>query len=297
MTKLRHTNLVLFILAAGILSAQDIQREVKRSDEKEVDIKVESSFGSVNIKKGGSENIVSVKYKRKKKDRLPKLDLDYSLKKNVGNLEIGMHPEGAVVTHSEDGEVNVSIKNFDLKTEEWYLEFVEGIPLAITAELGAGKSDFDFTGLTISELSISTGASSSKLRFDEPNKGEIKTLKIESGVSKFTAENLSNANFNKMDFEGGVGSYYLDFGGTLNKEVQVNVNVGLGAITLVIPQKIGVKIKYEDSWLSNLSLDRDDFVRKKKGIYESENYASAEGRMNVFIESGLGSVKIKRSYK
>ena len=54
-------------------------------------------------------------------------------------------------------------------------------------------------------------------------------------------------------------------------------------------------MKYEDSWLSNLSLDDEEFIRKKKGIYESTNYLNAEGKMNIAIESGLGSVKIKRT--
>jgi hypothetical protein len=276
--------------------AQNLHREVKRTSEKEVNVKIESSFGSVNIEKGTSDKIVSVLYKRKKNDDLPRLDLHYYLDKNVGDLKLEMHPEGAEVRSSSDGDggVNVHVGKFEFKQGEWYVQLAEGIPLSIDAELGAGKSDFNFSGLTINDLSISTGASSSKLQFDEKNLGEIKNLRIESGVSKFVATNLNNANFRSMEFEGGVGSYVLDFGGELKKEVKVDINVGLGAITVLIPKNVGVKIRYEDSWFSNLSLDDEEFVRRKKGIYESTNYVDAEGKMNISIESGLGSVKIKR---
>ncbi|HAP35552.1 MAG TPA: hypothetical protein DCQ28_06260 [Bacteroidetes bacterium] len=290
-------SLITLSFLCGILIAQDVHREVKRTNEKEVNVKIEASFGSVNIAKGEKDKIVSVRYKRKKNNNEPMLDLDYYLNKNIGDLKLEMHPEGAEVKSSNDGDggVNVHLNNFDFNPDEWYVQLVEGIPLSINAELGAGKSNFDFSGLIINELSISTGASSSKLRFDEKNSGEIKTLRIESGVSKFVADNLNNANYQALEFEGGVGAYILDFGGELKKEVKVDINVGLGAITLLIPKNVGVRIKYEDNWFSNLSLDDEEFVRRKKGIYESTNYLDADGKMNILIESGLGSVKIKRT--
>lgn len=288
-----HIVLILFIAASGA-SAQTIEREVARTNEKEVKVYLTSTFGSVNLEKGTRGKIVEVLYRQKEKDTEPQLDFEYTVRRNAGELRIEMNPDGAKVVNSRNGNVNVNLNHVDLKPDEWYIKLTDEIPLSIDAELGAGKSDFNFSGLEIENLSISTGASSSKMRFDEKNKGEINHLSIETGVSKFVAENLNNANYRKMTFEGGVGSYYLDFGGELNRTVDVSVTVGLGAITVVVPKKIGVRVKYEDSWLSNFTID-DEFIRKKKGTYESENYEDADGRMNVFIESGLGSVKIKRS--
>lgn len=281
----------LFLIQA--LFAQGVLREVKRSDEKEVRVRIESSFGSVNIAKGGTDKIVRVQYRKKDKDHRPKLDVDYSVRKGIGDLKLDMHPEESEVRDDEEG-VHINA-NVNFKSDEWYVDLVEGIPLSLNVELGAGKSDFDLTGLTITDLSISTGASSSQLNFGEPNKGEIRDLTIESGVSKFVANNLNNANFRRMSFDGGVGTYVLDFGGELKHDVKVDINVGLGSMTIIVPKRVGVKVKYEDSWLSNLTLDDDDFVRRKKGVYESQNYAESEAKMEFSVESGLGSVKIKRS--
>ena len=296
MKNMRLSYVAAFLFLFGIISAQNLHREIKKTDEKEVRVKIESSFGSVNIEKGSKDKIVSINYKQKDKDREPKLDIDYYPKKNVGDLKIEMHPEGSDVRSSDEGDRQVHVNtDFNFKTEEWFVQLAEGIPLSIDAELGAGKSDFDFTGLIINDLTISTGASSSKMNFDEKNTGEIRNLRIESGVSKFVASNLNNANFNRMEFEGGVGTYYLDFGGELKKDVKVDINVGLGAMTIAVPKNIGMRIKYEDSWLSNLSLDDGEFVRKKKGVYESENFSTADGKIEFSIESGLGSVKVKRT--
>jgi len=289
------TILLLAVVAiTGILPAQTIQRQVKRTNEKEVKVYLHSTFGTVNLEQIASGNIVEVYYRQKDNDNQPTLDFDYTIRKNVGDLRIEMNPEGAEVVHSRHGEVNVDLKNVKFKPDEWYVKLTNEVPVSIEAELGAGKSDFDFTGLQINELSISTGASSSKIRFDEKNKSEIRELQIETGVSKFVAEGLNNANFRKMKFEGGVGSYYLDFSGELHRTVDVNISVGLGSLTIVVPRSIGVRVKYEDSWLSNFTID-DEFIRRKKGTYESENYEQADGRMDIFIESGLGSVKVKRS--
>ncbi|MEW6061627.1 MAG: LiaF domain-containing protein [Bacteroidota bacterium] len=289
------TSILLAVVAiTSTLPAQTIQRHVKRTTEKEVTVYLHSTFGTVNLEQTASGNIVEVYYRNKDNDNQPELDFEYSIRKNIGNLRIEMNPEGAEVVHSKHGEVNVDLNNVKFKPDEWYVKLTNEVPLSIEAELGAGKSDFDFTGLRINELSISTGASSSKIRFDEKNESEIRELQIETGVSKFVAEGLNNANFRKMKFEGGVGSYYLDFSGELHRTVDVNISVGLGSLTIVVPRSIGVRVKYEDSWLSNFTID-DEFIRRKKGTYESENYEQAEGRMDIFIESGLGSVKVKRS--
>jgi predicted membrane protein len=282
------------ILSFTAVTAQTIYREVKRTNEKEVTVRISSSFGSVNVSKGNADNIVQIAYRKKTDDKSPNIDIDYSLRNSVGDLDIELHPENSTSTRSRSGDVSVHVKDLNFKTDEWYVSLTDAVPIALEAELGAGKSNFDLSGLHLTELAISTGASKSILSFDIKNKGEIPELRIETGVSKFTAENLNNANFKRMSFESGVGSYYLDFGGDLNRTVDVTVNVGLGSVTVVIPRKIGVKVRYEDSWLSNLTID-DEFIRKRKGNYESENYDSAEGRMNIFIESGLGSVRVRRS--
>ena len=119
-------------------------------------------------------------------------------------------------------------------------------------------------------------------------------MKIETGVSKFVGENLGNANFRHMKFSGGVGSYTLDFTGELKREVDVKVEVGLGSVTILIPQDVGARVQYQESWISKIDLDRD-FEEKRDGQYFSDNYNTAVGRMNINIESGFGHVKIRRA--
>jgi hypothetical protein len=169
----------------------------------------------------------------------------------------------------------------------------DALPLSIDANFGVGKADFDLSGLDVKALKITTGASSSIVSFGTPNKSVIENLKIESGDSKFVGEKLGNANFQRMTFDGGVGSYYLDFNGAITRDVEAHVKIGLGTVTIVLPPEIGAKVVYDDNWLSNFSIDRD-FKQNGSDTYLSSNYHEAKVKISVYIESGLGSVKVKR---
>jgi predicted membrane protein len=273
-------------------TAQDINKEIKRTTEKEVQLKLESSFGSVNIQKGDSKNIISIYY-RKDEDKKPTMEMKYKVRGEVGDLNVQLNPEGTD-SRDEDGRVHVNGK-INFTNDQWFIKLNNELPFDIESELGAGKSNFDFSGISITNLRISAGASSSKISFDEMNKSEMKNLRIETGVSKFSAENLCNANFKKMTFEGGVGAYYLNFGGELNHEADVDIEVGLGSISIVVPKNVGAMVKYKDSWLSNINVGHG-FESQRKGVYKTENYNTAEGRLNIYVEASLGTVKIRREY-
>jgi hypothetical protein len=69
--------------------------------------------------------------------------------------------------------------------------------------------------------------------------------------------------------------------------------VGFGLVTIIIPNEIGARVIYEDSWVSKLDCD-DDFQSAGENEYISSNYHRATGRMNINIDSGFGSIKIRR---
>ena len=271
--------------------AGGLHKEIKRSTEKEVRVKLESSFGTVVCSKGVSDKVMVFDLKMED-GRKPNVDIDYRIKNNIGYLDLSRESERgrSISLHFDDDDEE---KNDDaIESGKWYMRFTDAVPLSIDAELGAGRGDFDMTGLDVKDFKMSAGASSTTLLFGEPNKSEIDELEIKSGVSKFVGEKLCNANFRRMTFEGGVGSYYLNFEGELHREVDVKIKIGLGVVTIVIPRETGAKIHYQENWFSNFSIDKD-FDEERKGVYETSNYSSADGRMNIYVESGLGSVKVK----
>jgi N-terminal domain of toast_rack, DUF2154 len=274
------------VLSAGTMRAQEPgTREIGRTTEKEVNVVLSSTFGSVTVSRGAEEKVlVAESYDEKDAQRM---DLSYAVRNRVGYLDLALGEANHSVGHKTS--LNVST----LRGGKWDLRLSDALPVSLDIELGVGNGDFDLTGLQVKDFNLSTGASDVSLTFDKPNQSSIDNMHIETGVSKFYGRNLGNANFNHFRFEGGVGAYTLDFTGNLNHEADVDIEVGLGALTIIVPQNIGARVLFEESWVSRLDTDRD-FKPSGHDQFDTDNYNSAAGKMNIRIDSGLGSVKIRR---
>ncbi len=267
---------------------QNAMHEIGRTTEREVNVVLSTGFGKIRISKGEPEKILFLSSPNQSEDS-PSPSIDYSIRNRVGYAEISLGEE----EHGKSEHGRKWLEFGSLKGDSWDLRVSNAIPVAFDVELGVGTADIDLTGLQVKDLTLSAGASDVELRFDERNAAIIENMNFESGVGKFTGENLGNANFKRFRFEGGVGSYTLDFSGKIQTEVDVDVEIGLGTLTIVVPKELGAKIMYEKNWLSHLDCDTD-FKAVEDDQYVSANYPTATGRMNIRIESGLGNVKIRR---
>ncbi|HAV24244.1 MAG: hypothetical protein A2X67_13680 [Ignavibacteria bacterium GWA2_55_11] len=272
----------LLLCAAAMLpaAAQRVHKEFPLTNERELVVIVDVSFGTLVFERGpkGMAAVVEFEDREDHEDRL-QVTYDADVR---GKLRIKSKKSSRVWDRDEDGyERRIVVKcSYE-------------VPLSIELELGAGKGELDMTGLQVQDLRVSTGASDVKLWCNQLNPILAEQVDIESGVSKFTAENLSNLNFRKLKFSGGVGSYNLDFGGRLQQDAEASIEVGLGAIVVNVPTDIDARLSYDDNWFSQFTLS-SDFSRKKSGVYETEGYGDSRHRLNLKIDSGLGSVKIRR---
>ncbi len=287
------TLLLLGALASGAIASPNDPaddgkvKEIGRTTEKELNVVMSSSFGTVVISRGESGKVLVAESERSAEGSSP-ATFDYAIRNRTGFLDIQL---GEAAKRGEGKKKSFRVEDFD--KGKWYLRFTDAIPVSFDVELGVGRGDFNLSGLQVKDFNLTTGASDVTLAFDAPNTSTIENLNIESGVSKFDGRNLCNANFRRLTFQGGVGTYTLDFGGTLQGEVDVDVEVGLGLLTIIIPEEIGARVTYEKSWASRLDCDRD-FRESGSDRYESENYSSASAKMNIAVDSGLGSIKIRR---
>lgn len=276
--------LLLIASGFGFISSHRYHKEIKRSSERELKTTLSAGFGKVSVARGHSMTILEADFDTDKERDLDRL-IDYSVRENVGYLSLTTEDEFV------ENKKSFHISGFESTT--WNLLFSDAIPISFDIQLGLGKGEFDLSGLAVKDFNLSAGASSVVVRFDRPNTAVLDDLTIEAGLSKFRGIGLGNANFNHLKFEGGVGTYSLDFGGELKREVDVDIEVGLGSLTIIIPEHIGAKVSFEQSLIAYLFID-EDFTEQKENTYLSSNYYSSTGKMNIHIDAGLGSVKIKR---
>lgn len=282
--------LVLALLALGAAPQDPAgeKREIGRTTERELNVVLTTTSGSVSIGRGEPEKVLVAEAVAQ--DRKPSpMNVSYEVRNRIGYLDIALG-EGK---HAEEGARKKTVSLSGLDGGAWHLQLSDAVPLSLDMELALGSGRIDLTGLQVRDFNLETGASDVTLSIDTPNRGQIETMSIESGVSRFVGKNLSNANFRRFHFSGGMGTYELDFGGELAGEVDVDISLGVGLLTLTVPREIGAAVVYEKSWTSKISYD-GDFRATSESRSVTPNYATAKGKMNIRVESGMGSVRVRR---
>lgn len=163
-----------------------------------------------------------------------------------GNIEYNVplwQPE--VIRSDNQLEINQTWKEnlniSDKVVNKWSLKLGQA-PMDITINAGAYDSRIDLSGVPVTGLDISDGASNTIVSFNKPNPVVMEKLHYTSGASNIEFNGLGNANFKEMRFEGGAGAYKFDFSGQLQQDAQVDIRGGAGSFEIIIPANTPVTV-------------------------------------------------------
>ncbi len=171
------------------------------------------------------------------------------------------------------------------------IELANSVPVSLTMNFGVCDADVDLGGMEISNATFETGVCDFNLKFSSPNQIDCENLQIKTGVSSVTVDKLANAHARNVEFNGGLGSVKMDFGGKLQEDCSVHVKTGLGSVEISIPSGTNTIIVAPSSFLN--SVDVSGFYAQGEGEYRSSVKTGPQLRLH--IDSGLGSVTV-RSY-
>ncbi len=257
---------------------EKINKKIELKGEKALTVEMDFGGGIIDLEKNDTGDILDAEIEYDP----DKVEIDVDYRKIGGKGKLYLESE------FENGHLD-----FDTDYNYWHLGFTDRVPIDFEIDIGACEAEFDFTGLRISNLNLDLGASSTEITFRKPNPERISIINIDVGASELKIEGLGNANFDRLSFDGGVGDFTLDFGGELKHKAYVDIDVGLGSLTILLPENIGVRIHEEGSFLSSFSIDTDGFDEVESKVYESQNFGKTEGALIFDIEIGLGSVEIE----
>lgn len=165
------------------------------------------------------------------------------------------------------------------------------VPLDLRLGFGAVRAEVDLGGMSLTNLSIDTGASESRIAVSEPNPTPMRNVRMEVGAARFRARDLGNLNAERIRVGAGVGDVTLDFAGEWARDAEVDVDLGVGALVLRFPRGLGVKLE-RSSFLT--ALDPQDLV-KRGDAYYSTDWEEARHRVTVDIDAALGKVDVRWS--
>jgi hypothetical protein len=126
----------------------------------------------------------------------------------------------------------------------WDIGVARNLPVKLHLQGGASDNELDLTELTVTELHIETGASSTRVRMP------------------------AAAGFTRAEVESGAAS-----------------------VNIFIPEGVAARIRTSGG-LSSISVDTQRFPRTD-GYYQSPNYESAENRIDMNLEMGVGSIEVR----
>jgi Cell wall-active antibiotics response LiaF, C-terminal len=158
-------------------------------------------------------------------------------------------------------------------------------------DIGAAEARVDLSGLSITSLDLEVGAADCQVWWDAANLSTLSELTVDCGVSSLSLEGLGYAGLEYMDFEGGLGSFKLDFSGAWTASAEAHLEVGLGSLDVTVPRDIGVRIEAEHSF-GSVDVDRW-FKEVDDDVYESENYRNANIKLVLMVELGMGSLDVR----
>ena len=178
------------------------------------------------------------------------------------------------------------IPPFNNLKNQWDLK-LGSVPMDLTIDAGAYEGTMELGGLSLKSLAVKDGAASVNLSFSKPNLIEMSTLAYSTGASEVKLSGLGNANFSTFDFDGGAGSYTLDFSSELQRDASVKIDTGLSDLTLIIPEGMDATLTM-DGGLTDINLG--------SSWSQSGNVYSHEGSgptLDIVINMGAGNVTVK----
>ncbi len=214
------------------------------------------------------------------------VDVEYNQNRYAPDLEVS--GESAIDFRFDLRHLRKSMGANDKNRGEF--RFSRNVPLELHVKTGVGENRIDLTSLKVRDLRLLSGVGEARLTVTAPNSEICRNVEIKSGVGEFNAVGLGNLNFQDLRFEGGVGEANLDFTGDWNRDANLDIKVGIGAVNIVLPTTVGAEVHATKSFLSGLSLR--DFQKEGSDNYRSNNFDKAKHRLSIEIKSGIGGVEL-----
>jgi hypothetical protein len=257
-------------IAAGPTRTKEIV--VREPDASVADLTLVFGAGELSLEPGADEDLVSGTATFNVEDFEPKIDVDgEKVRIETGDLEIKGIPD-----------FGNDIKN------EWELALGD-MPMNLTINAGAYQGDLELGGLSLKSLEIGDGAANVRVKFSEPNKVEMESLRYTTGASNVEISGLANANFTSLIFRSGAGDYTLDFSGKLLQDAVAVIESGISQMAIVVSEDTNARVIFKGgltsvSASSEWSKSGDTYVLEGDGPTLTINVDMGAGNLQLRAE-------------
>jgi hypothetical protein len=186
----------LVILAAAMLSACDVERDLKVKNEtvelgeaEAVDVELDMGAGELNLE-GGAAALMEGSFRYRFERRIP--EVEYSTFAKKGKLLIRERRRRGI--------------QFGGGRTKWDIRLDNRVPMDIKVDLGAGASKLDLRDFQVKRLDIDMGVGSLTLDLSG-ERGSDLDVKIDGGIGHATIYLPANIGV-RAEIDGGLGSIH-----------------------------------------------------------------------------------------
>lgn len=199
-------------------------------------------------------------------DQLVESDFEYSQKN--WKPKINFRSTGAEGELSIDQPDLADNFNFDFgnnQRNEWRIRLNDEVLQTLECRMGAGESELDLRGLTLRRVDIDAGV------------GEHEII-------------LANTSLPELALDVGVGEVTLDLSGAWKNNLRAEIDGGIGELNLKVPVSVGVRLDVSGGLGS---VDVPSEYTKDGDAYVNDAYQSAEYRLEIDVDAGIGSIDVE----
>lgn len=117
-------------------------------------------------------------------------------------------------------------------------------------------------------------------------------MTIKTKVGDVTAD-LRKVQLNKLDIDMKTGKLYLDISGDYKKNLNMNLNCGVGETTIYFPENIGVKVKIKKHFIAK-AIDSTWFTNNGDE-YTNSKYGKTNVTIYATVNANVGKINLKTS--
>jgi hypothetical protein len=161
-------------------------------------------------------------------------------------------------------------------------------PLDLNVRLDVATATLDFGGLAIRRLSVTSAASEVRVGFDAPNSTVMDGLELDVSAASLTALGLGNANTNRLRVGARAGGAELHLDGAWLRDMQLDLDVALGSITVFVPSDVGVQLEVRKIIAS---VDAGGLTQSGN-IYVSSNWNTARRKLRITANATAGKLRL-----
>ena len=148
----------------------------------------------------------------------------------------------------------------------------------------------NWVGCRCRELSIKDGAARTHVNFASANPSQLETLSYDTGASTVTLSGLADANFKKLQFKGGAGSFTFDFSGELRTSGSVTIDSGASKVHIIVPSGTAAKVVLKGK-LTDVTQEGTWTAADK--TYSTPAAASSGGKLlTITVNMDVGSLSL-----